>query len=401
MFNRQHINLTPSAPAPPALEASHRIMPRSSSAAAKNTILGSFHAIKLTTISSDHERSTSLHLTNIPIEIYLLILDHLSPLDALCLKLTCKRLWAIGPLKAQLSLNLDTQEWSLDQKVAFLSRLAFDSPLLFFCHSCMRLHQRRRSWIERASALSHGWKMTCQKERSRNDTLWLCPQRQITYETIARIWKVNSNRRFARKKKRLPLSALAHTCSSQYPTNEALGICPLSVSLCIKPKIAAHDRLILRLDYHVNIIIDTEIELRFRLIDQNQFYRCFHDDRKFKDKCLRILLQAQTESTTYGSNGVFPWHDTRPCAYCATDARVRVSREECGSGSDNQWTLEVQVFKDLGRKIDQPWDQPWRGHTFFCGRVGKLGRHEYPLAKVRLQDVYDGTDELIAGNGES
>jgi hypothetical protein len=208
------------------------------------------------------------------------------------------------------------------------------------------LHPREKSWIEYVSAPSQGWLRSCQRRFEWTQVMWPCGHQRIDHKTFALLMKASSNHRFARarKKKVCPLAHLTHECSP-IPN-------PTIIPLRVKSKIVHEDRLLLRFDYRVTII-HTETALRdlqrFRPLP---FYRCLHSDGLFKSECLHILLPAMNESTTIPtherSNQVPVWIDLDRCVECATDSRIRISRERCNSGnssdssySANKYTLDI------------------------------------------------------------
>lgn len=115
-----------------------------------------------------------------------------------------------------------------------------------------------------------------------------------------------------------------------------------------------------------------------------QCRRCFHGIAVFQEQCLNILRQALHEGGTDGSDGRHSkWKELGGCPHCASDARMRVVR-----GSVEQLILEVRVWKDLGRRFDSPFDQPWAGHA--SPHRPYFDREKYPLGAANLRDVFEG-----------
>jgi hypothetical protein len=81
-------------PVYPLFEATLVMAPRRLSMGIHYLTTRFFPRSKSTFNSFDHERTTSLHITQLPIEIYLLVLDHVLTSDTLCLILTCKEILA-------------------------------------------------------------------------------------------------------------------------------------------------------------------------------------------------------------------------------------------------------------------------------------------------------------------
>lgn len=323
--------------------------------------------------SSDQERNkpdTPSPLISLPIEIYLLVLDQLLPSDAACLGLTCKRFWLNLPSR-RLPSNFYGEEWSIIEVSSFLLRLDFDCPSLIFCHNCLRLHRRRSSSIEYACAHLRGPDRPCQRTFRGSQTVCLCRHVLLGHETLALVLKADSHQDSAQPCG-LPLTVLKHECTSR--ASEGCKT-PTPVSLCIVPKIV-NDRLMLRLSYRITI--DTTEDLQSQVRSMN-CRRCFHNVDIFKEQCLGVLRQAFQESESSSGN-LLGWKEVGACAHCASDARVR-AMGRCVK----QFILEVQVWKDLGRKADPPFSQPWSGHA-------SLGepRLDYPLGTSNLREVFRG-----------
>lgn len=324
-----------------------------------------------------NKSDTPSPLTSLPIEIYLLVLDQLLPSDAACLALACKSFWLNLP-SSRLPSSVDGKEWSDIEVSSFLLRLDFDCPSLIFCHNCLKLHSRQDSSIEYASAHLRGPHRPCQQMFQGSQTVCLCTHVVLGHETVALVLKADSHPDSAQPCG-LPLSVLEHECTSRADE----GLQPLTpVSLCIVPKIV-NERVLLRLSYCA--IIDKTEDLQSQIQLMNCM-RCFHDVAVFKEQCLSILRQAFQESESGGK--LFRWNEVGVCAYCASDARVRTMRR-----SIQQYVLEVQVWKDLGRKVDSPIGQPWSGHASF-GR-SRLNRDDYPLDTSNLREVFRGNDASL------
>lgn len=265
------------------------------------------------------------------------------------------------------------REGSDIERSSFLLRLDLDCPWLIFCHNCLKLHRRKDSSIEHASAQLRGPHRPCQLMLRANQTVCLCSHVVLAHETVALVLKADSYPDSAQPRG-LHLSVLEHECTSR--AVEGLQP-PTPVSLCIVPKII-NGRLLLRLTYWATINKTEDLQSQIRSMNCR---RCFHHVAVFKEQCLSILRQAFQETESGGK--LFGWNEVGVCAYCASDARVRIMRR-----SIQQYVLEVQAWKDLGRKVDPPFGQPWSGHASFDRQ--RMNRDGYPLHTSNLREVFSG-----------
>lgn len=92
-------------------------------------------------------------LTDLPLELLLIIAEFLSPIDGACLSLSSRKLLGLFSEREKELLKAQPGEtwirkarpvpgggaWN-DERAAFLSRLSRDFPRYFFCYTCSRLH---------------------------------------------------------------------------------------------------------------------------------------------------------------------------------------------------------------------------------------------------------------------
>ena len=263
---------------------------------------------------------------------------------------------------------------------SFLLRLDSDCPSLVFCHNCLRLHRWRNSSIEYTSVHLHGLGRLYQRMFRVSQTVCLRRHVDLGHETLALVLKAESHADPAQPCG-LPLTVLEHEYASWAGRAWAD---PLPVSLCIVPKIV-NDRVLLRLSYRITIDPTEDLQSQVRSMSCR---RCSHDVALFKEHCLGVLRQAFQESERGGM--LVGWKEVGACAHCASDARLRTMRR-----SVEQFVLEVQVWKDLGRKLNPPFAQPWSGHASL-GRP-RLDWNDYPLGTSNLRRVFRENVKTLGG----
>ena len=84
------------------------------------------------------------NMERLPAELYMALLQHVTPTDGVLLSLTCKSLWAQVTLQSNDVLDKLKRTSSLDEILHFLKLLEKDDSSYTMCTFCFRLHSRSR-----------------------------------------------------------------------------------------------------------------------------------------------------------------------------------------------------------------------------------------------------------------
>ena len=268
----------------------------------------------------------------LPLEIVYLIVEHFGPAELLALCLTCKPFFHLFfPNELQLS---------PEEKESFLLGLEKDTPNVYYCDHCVKLHPWRKSWA------SGSWPSSFQMHSSfgisvRGNPLWL------SYGDA----RLVMNRHFYGPSYGLPLSRLSQS--------DVLAWDGFTVRSWTRGRIIDDRLYFCRKSRGWKVLFGSKKEFRKRYLPWTELGVCSHLHVKSQ------FYTTGTEGNIYipcgQKGGMLEYAESGRCRKCPTEYEIKITRHFITG-----WHLSVTTYGLLGecRSVKDPVWVHMRDH--FC-----------------------------------
>ncbi|KAH8734512.1 hypothetical protein BGZ61DRAFT_473242 [Ilyonectria robusta] len=289
------------------------------------------------TQSSGKRFNPESKLDRMPMEILIMIDDHLTNASRMAFALTCRSIYPVHfdankypPLYPSLVTRKDREE--------FLQLLEKDVANLFFCHTCTVLHSWSTNWgISGSARLSY---KPCKDWNYQQVTL--CGIDQLKF-CAARLF---INCHLYGPAHGLPLSKLERQSNTTSPSGVHMQV--------VRRGRILEDELFILVTYTIKGSQGRGGSLR-RFMEQSDITICNHVHATDDSSTLYDWKAGKLRSHSLDVPLVPCETTTESCPMCLTDYSVQITRLEQGQG----WTVVLDVYKQLGG-CRSPYDWKWR-----------------------------------------